>query len=778
MPEFKVDVVKIDNVSPAPNADKLDLINVYGGYPCLVLKGQFKVGDLAAYIVVDSLVSTLRPEFAHLQTSKMKEMAEAGQLNEENSKHRVKAIRLRGTFSMGLLVKVPDTFKEGDNAAEYLGVTKYEEPERRNWKSDSSAVFASTEFEDGPDIPYYDLEHLRKYYKQMKEKLEEMAENGSVSISEKLHGCIKWDSKVFMADGTKKNIQEIVNSVNDEYVLGMDKNGNLVPSRVTEKFINGKTKVWKNIRIKKVHSYTFAGLYCTEEHKFYNPDLKEYVKAKNLKVGDKVLTINPEFDLDYLQEQVLIGKALGDGYFKLYDSRTASMTFGHKESAKEYCDWCNNLLGDLVRSENDEYLSGYGTKMLRSVTKCSMSVSELVKEILGNEDGKQITKEFAKKIGPIALAVWYADDGSLSHNDSQRDRAQFATCNFNDDSCNNLMLALKENFGIESTLKKTKNKNNPKEHNRIYLNEKNAHKLFTIVSPILPECMQYKLPEYYRNKNGGWWPNSPKSYRQIYNISEIVEITEKEAGGYQSVKYDLETETNNYFANGILVHNSSAVMCFTNNRLYVKSRSKFRRNPNPPHKELKIKVADVVRFGFKMGRKFIPGFDKIPQVRKIKKWSWLSLSMDKNSPDMWWEVAEKYNFAEKLKNKPDIAIYGEVYGDGVQDLKYGLKGERKFIAFDAVDMKTKKFLNNDDFLTLCKELDIPTVPVLYEGPLPEFEKLEQMAEIKSSVVCPEQIGEGIVVKSKVESYSPKCGRLALKLVGQTYLLRKGGTEHH
>lgn len=411
MPEFKVDVVKIDNVSPAPNADKLDLINVYGGYPCLVLKGQFKVGDLAAYIVVDSLVPTSRPEFAHLQSSKMKEMAEAGQLAEENSKHRVKAIRLRGTFSMGLLVEVPDSFKEGDNAAEYFGVTKYEEPERRNWKSDSSAVFASTEFEDGPDIPYYDLEHLRKYYKQMKEKLEEMAETGSVSISEKLHG------------------------------------------------------------------------------------------------------------------------------------------------------------------------------------------------------------------------------------------SQFS-------------------------------------------------------------------------------------------------------------------------------------VMFTNNRLYVKSRSKFRRNPNPPHKELKIKVADVVRFGFKIGRKVIPGFDKIPQVRKLKKWSWLSLSMDKNSPDMWWEVAEKYNFAEKLKNKPDIAIYGEVYGDGVQDLKYGLKGERKFIAFDAVDMKTKKFLNHDDFLALCKELDIPTVPVLYEGPLPEFEKLEQMAEIKSSVVCPEQIGEGIVVKSKVESYSPKCGRLALKLVGQTYLLRKGGTEYH
>ena len=414
MPEFKVDVVKIDNVSLAPNADKLDLINVYGGYPCLVPKGQFKVGDLAAYIVVDSLVPASRPEFAHLQTSRMKEMAEKGELTEENSKHRVKAIRLRGTFSMGLLVKVSDPFKEGDDAAQHFGVTKYEEPENKNEKGSSSAVFASTEFEDGPNIPVYDLEHLRKHYAQMKQKMDEDIEaggSGFVTISEKLHG-------------------------------------------------------------------------------------------------------------------------------------------------------------------------------------------------------------------------------------------------------------------------------------------------------------------------------------------------------------------------------SNAAFVWTNDRLYAKSRTKFRRNPNPPYKELKIKVADMVRFGFKVGRKLISGFDKIPQVKKLKKWSWLSLSIDKSSPDMWWEVAEKYNLAEKLKNYPDVAIYGEIYGDGVQDLKYGLKGERKFIAFDAVKVKTKEFLNHDTFLYLCEKLDIPTVPVFYEGLLPSFEELEKMAEIKSSVVCPNQIGEGIVVKSKFEDWHPKCGRLALKLVGQTYLLRKGGTEYH
>jgi hypothetical protein len=87
--------VTLGLVLPLTNSDKLEITHVHGGYPCIIQKGQFKAGDKAWYIPVDTIVPTDRPEFAFL--------AKAGK-----TEHRIKAMRLRGTFSMGLLVADTD----------------------------------------------------------------------------------------------------------------------------------------------------------------------------------------------------------------------------------------------------------------------------------------------------------------------------------------------------------------------------------------------------------------------------------------------------------------------------------------------------------------------------------------------------------------------------------------------------------------------------------------------------------------------------------------------
>jgi RNA ligase (TIGR02306 family) len=148
--------------------------------------------------------------------------------------------------------------------------------------------------------------------------------------------------------------------------------------------------------------------------------------------------------------------------------------------------------------------------------------------------------------------------------------------------------------------------------------------------------------------------------------------------------------------------------------------------------------------------------------------------------DAWWMAAKKYGFAEKLKAIPGLVLFGEIYGQ-VQDLKYGTTQEDpiRFAAFDLYDSNTKQFMDYDKFKEICDNLKIPTVPVLYDGPF-DRAVIEPMAA-GMTVAGPtglKQMREGFVMKPEHERWDDKLGRVIVKLVGEEYLLRKGGTEHH
>lgn len=120
MSEFACEVVRV-KLEPHPNADAIEICRV-GDYQSIVRKGQFQDGDLAVYI----------PEQAIVPTWMLREM---GMYDEERQKgglagglgNRVKAIKLRGVLSQGLMYNVPQRLVlEGDDVAEYLDIFKYE----------------------------------------------------------------------------------------------------------------------------------------------------------------------------------------------------------------------------------------------------------------------------------------------------------------------------------------------------------------------------------------------------------------------------------------------------------------------------------------------------------------------------------------------------------------------------------------------------------------------------------------------------------------------------
>jgi tRNA-binding EMAP/Myf-like protein len=100
MSTHKVEVVQIDEVLKHPNADRLELAKIMG-WQVVIGKGNFKVGDLAAYIPVDSILSESLEARLFPPDSKIK-------LN----KHRVRSIKIRGQMSQGMIIPLKDVNAE------------------------------------------------------------------------------------------------------------------------------------------------------------------------------------------------------------------------------------------------------------------------------------------------------------------------------------------------------------------------------------------------------------------------------------------------------------------------------------------------------------------------------------------------------------------------------------------------------------------------------------------------------------------------------------------
>lgn len=157
-------VTRLGPITKHPDADTLSITEV-DGRPCIIRTGEWAEGDIAIYVPIDSVVPTGDARFAFL-ASKAK----------TDGTYRVKAMRLRGVFSMGLLVRPDADMVEGDEVRERLGITVYEGPEEGN------GIEAGQMERDPGFLPVYDIESLRKWQRVLKDGEE-------VVLTEKVHGA-------------------------------------------------------------------------------------------------------------------------------------------------------------------------------------------------------------------------------------------------------------------------------------------------------------------------------------------------------------------------------------------------------------------------------------------------------------------------------------------------------------------------------------------------------------------------------------------------------------
>lgn len=119
MQDHRAEVVEVE-IFEHPGADKLELARPMGtDWIVVVGKGQFKTGDLAVYIPIDSIIPCDFVE-KHLSGSKIK-----------LSKNRIRSIKIRKIISQGLLVAPDSNFQLGQDVTDKLEIKKYEPPVRR-----------------------------------------------------------------------------------------------------------------------------------------------------------------------------------------------------------------------------------------------------------------------------------------------------------------------------------------------------------------------------------------------------------------------------------------------------------------------------------------------------------------------------------------------------------------------------------------------------------------------------------------------------------------------
>lgn len=183
----RVEVYAI-NLEPHGNADTLSVVRI-DGYTVVVNTEEWKNRKLGAYLPPDSLVDTTIKKFAWLQ-----ERARA------DGKCRIKALKLRGIPSFGLLVPIDeDLYNIGDDVTDVLRVIHYQ-PTMVKDKQKHGLTAAETT--SGPNLiaPKYDIDNLRKYGHKI------FTEGEDIIVMVKVHGAnsryVYHDGKMYCGSRT------------------------------------------------------------------------------------------------------------------------------------------------------------------------------------------------------------------------------------------------------------------------------------------------------------------------------------------------------------------------------------------------------------------------------------------------------------------------------------------------------------------------------------------------------------------------------------------------
>jgi recombination protein RecA len=368
-----------------------------------------------------------------------------------------------------------------------------------------------------------------------------------------MFGCMTYETKVTLADGTQEKIGKIVSQRMDVEVLSYDpESGKVVPRRVVNWFNNGRAEQFLQFTVAKSGGNGRSQFAATANHLIQTPG--GWRPAGELIAGDRVVVAEPK-RLSRQQEQLILGSLMGGGCLSPNTRGRSGTRFrmGHGAGQAAYLDWKVSLLGNIGCSRTTNAKGA----VLADFTALP-ELAELHDAVYFGDGKKHLSWDYLKELTPFALAVWYMDDGRLTvrpkgAQESTRGgtgRIEICVEAMSPGTRDRLVQYLRDSRGLDVRL----GVSGARQISVLQFTTSASEKLQKLVSRYVHPSMEYKLLPRFRQQLDVSPELVPAEMRLM--PSRILDIHVKPPARSMD-RFDIEIEgCHNYFVDGVMVHNS------------------------------------------------------------------------------------------------------------------------------------------------------------------------------------------------------------------------------
>jgi recombination protein RecA len=368
-----------------------------------------------------------------------------------------------------------------------------------------------------------------------------------------MFGCMAYSTRVTLADGTQEKIGKIVNQRMDVEVLSYDvETDSTVPRKIVNWYDNGNAERFLQFTVAKSGKNGRAQFAATENHLIRTPG--GWREAGELLAGDRVMVAEKHV-LSGQQIQVILGALMGDGNLSPNRRGRSGTRFrmGHGAKQAEYLDWKASLLGNVGHART---VNAKGA-VFADFTPLP-ELAELHDAVYFGDGKKHLTWEYLKSLTPLALAIWYMDDGCFtvrSKGVQERTaggtgRIEICVEAMSPGSRDRLVRYLRDTHKLDVKLLPR----GARQVSVLQFTTAASEKFQKIVAPYIHPSMGYKLLPRFRGQFAVEPEFAPGTRRLVPARIENIRIKPPT----RSMKrFDIEVEgLHNYFVDGVMVHNS------------------------------------------------------------------------------------------------------------------------------------------------------------------------------------------------------------------------------
>jgi len=368
-----------------------------------------------------------------------------------------------------------------------------------------------------------------------------------------MFGCLSYNTRVTLADGTQEKIGKIVNQKLPVEVLSYDQEaGAVVPKRVVNWFDNGVTEEFLQFTVARPGGNGRSQMALTSNHLVRTPG--GWREAGEIQAGDRVMLAQAH-RLSEMQWQVVLGGLMGDGALspsRIPGSLGTRFRMGHSAKQVDYLDWKASLLGNIpqTRSTNARGATFVDLTPLPELAELREAV------YLGGK--KVLSWDYLKALTPLSLAIWYMDDGGFTvrakglqeRTREGSGRAEICIEALSEGSRERLVEHLAGAFDLHPALAL---RGSAQTAVLTFARDETA-KLHALLAPYVHPSMDYKLLERFR----GRFAVEPEFVEpRILPVPAPVIDVHVKPKTRSMHRFDIEVEgSHNYLADGVIVHNS------------------------------------------------------------------------------------------------------------------------------------------------------------------------------------------------------------------------------